>query len=114
HASWAHGKPTGSDGRGRIPGVGCISIHHRREYSGGRRIYREVMGARMRVGIISIQHESNTFLSTPTALQAFAQDRLYCGESIRAAVGPAEHEVGGFFAGLASENIDAVPLLMAA
>ncbi|HWP39756.1 MAG TPA: M81 family metallopeptidase [Tepidisphaeraceae bacterium] len=67
----------------------------------------------MRVGIICIQQESNTFLATPTTLRAFEQDRLFRGQAIRPAVAQAQHEVGGFFQGLDAAGIEAVPLLMA-
>src|SRR5262245_39917107 len=64
----------------------------------------------MRVGIIAIQHESNTFLSSPTTLADFERDLLLRGEAVRRLEG-AHHEVGGFFAGLTAANIDAVPIL---
>jgi microcystin degradation protein MlrC len=67
----------------------------------------------MRVGIIALQHESNTFLSTPTTLADFEQGALLTGEAIRREYGNAFHEVGGFFAGLDSEHIEAVPIFLA-
>ena len=67
----------------------------------------------MRVGILAIQHESNTFLPSKTTLADFRRDSLLTGEAIHAAYAPAHHEVGGFFAGLAEEKIEAVPLLLA-
>jgi microcystin degradation protein MlrC len=67
----------------------------------------------MRVGIVALQHESNTFLPTVTTLADFRRDALLTGEAIRAAYGGAHHEVGGFFAGLKEEGIEAVPLLLA-
>lgn len=67
----------------------------------------------MRIGIISIQHESNTFVSRPTALDDFRSDALLVGKDIRDAYGNARHEVGGFFEGLARSNLCAVPILLA-
>lgn len=67
----------------------------------------------MRVGIIAIQHESNTFLSTPTTLAEFRADRFALGEDIRQIFQDAHHEVGGFFDGLQRNAISAVPLLAA-
>src|SRR5687767_7492810 len=67
----------------------------------------------MRVGVLSIQHESNTFLPAHTTLAHFKQDRFLIGEAVRTSQAEAHHEVGGFFEGLDRERIDAVPLLMA-
>jgi microcystin degradation protein MlrC len=67
----------------------------------------------MRVGIIALQHESNTFLQSPTTLVDFEQGALLTGEAIRREYGNAYHEVGGFFEGLAAEQIEAVPIFLA-
>lgn len=67
----------------------------------------------MRVGIIALQHESNTFLSTPTTIENFRQDVLVTGEDVHDTFANAHHEVGGFFDGLADANIDAVPIFAA-
>lgn len=67
----------------------------------------------MRVGILAIQHESNTFLSQPTTMDSFRHDALLTGEAIRATYGASFHEVGGFFAALEEAALIAVPLLMA-
>lgn len=67
----------------------------------------------MRVGIVALQHESNTFLKTPTTWQDFERGALLRGEAIRAEYGEAHHEVGGFFQGLEQEGITAVPILVA-
>lgn len=66
----------------------------------------------MRVGILAIQHESNTFLGTPTTMASF--DRFFIGEEVRKVHGSAHTEVTGFFRALEEEKIDAVPLLFAA
>jgi microcystin degradation protein MlrC len=67
----------------------------------------------MRVGIVGLQHESNTFLPTPTTWDDFEQGALLTGQAIRDQYGEAHHEVGGFFQGLAEEGIDAVPIFFA-
>lgn len=66
-----------------------------------------------RVGIIALLHESNTFISQPTALEHFRENVLLSGESVRERLGDTHHEVGGFFAGLAQERIEAVPIFAA-
>jgi microcystin degradation protein MlrC len=67
----------------------------------------------MRIGIIALQHESNTFLSAPTTWEHFEQGALLTGQAIRDQYGAAHHEVGGFFQGLAEEGIEAVPIFFA-
>lgn len=69
----------------------------------------------MRIGIIAIQHESNTFLKTPTTLAEFKADTLVVGEAIRERFQHTHHEVGGFFAGIdeAGTAFEAIPLLAA-
>lgn len=67
----------------------------------------------MRVGIIALLQESNTFIAGATTLAHFERDLLAEGEAVRARFEGAHHEVGGFFAGLAEEGIDAVPIFAA-
>lgn len=67
----------------------------------------------LRVGIIVIAHESNTFMQRPTTLDDFARGTLLRGEAVRAAFGDSHHEVAGFFEVLDSAGIEAVPLVMA-
>src|SRR5689334_7663078 len=67
----------------------------------------------MRVGILGIQHESNTFIRTATTLEDFRRKTLLRGEEIRAQFAGGHHEVGGYFEGLAAEWIDAVPIFLA-
>ena len=67
----------------------------------------------MRVGLIALQHESNTFVPTPTTLEQFRSDALLSGGAIAPAYGRSRHEVGGFFSGLDEAGIEAVPLLLA-
>jgi microcystin degradation protein MlrC len=67
----------------------------------------------MRVGIIALLQESNTFIAGATTLAHFEADMLLEGDAIRARFDGTHHEVGGFFAGLAEEAIDAVPIFAA-
>ncbi|HWB54440.1 MAG TPA: M81 family metallopeptidase [Tepidisphaeraceae bacterium] len=65
----------------------------------------------MRVGIIALQHESNTFLPSPTTLADFQMDGLLIGDEIARHYAEAHHEIGGFFEGLEENHIVTVPLL---
>ncbi len=67
----------------------------------------------MRVGILGLLQESNTFVAAKTTLANFAEDVLACGEEIRVRFQNASHEIGGFFAGLEQEDIEAIPLFVA-
>jgi microcystin degradation protein MlrC len=67
----------------------------------------------MRVGLIAIQNESNTFLPTPTSMTVFRNGHLLTGPRMREVYGESFHELGGFFQGLDEAKIDAVPLLLA-
>ncbi len=67
----------------------------------------------MRVGIISLQHESNTFIQSATTLADFEYDVLSTGDEIYPIFKTAAHEIGGFFTGLAETGIEAVPLFVA-
>lgn len=67
----------------------------------------------MRVGIIAIQHESNTFLHGRTTLADFQKDVLLSGEAILHKFSAASHEIGGFFEGLEKHGIEAIPLFAA-
>lgn len=64
----------------------------------------------MRVGIVALLHESNTFIPTKTGRDHFQQDMWLQGEDIRERMATSNHELGGFFAGLAKQGVEAVPL----
>jgi microcystin degradation protein MlrC len=66
----------------------------------------------MRVGIIGFLHESNTFISERTTLAHFKQDTLLTGAAVRDRFAGMPHEIGGFFAGLNAEGIEAVPIFV--
>jgi microcystin degradation protein MlrC len=67
----------------------------------------------MRVGILALLQESNTFISGKTTLEHFQQDVLLSGEAIRRQFQDAPHEIGGFFQGLKKAGIEAVPIFAA-
>src|SRR5690348_2825446 len=67
----------------------------------------------MRVGILGIQHESNTFMPRATTLEDFRRKTLLRGESIRQAFAGGHHEISGYFEALANQKIDAVPIFVA-
>ncbi len=71
----------------------------------------------MRIGIIALLHESNTFSCQWTTLAQFQEDLYLEGEEIRSQLANSHHEIGGFFLGLEECNhngdVVAVPLLAA-
>src|SRR5258707_14692494 len=67
----------------------------------------------MRVGIVAILQESNTFIHQRTTLAHFKESLLVKGEAMREMLASSHHEVGGFFQGLASAAIEAVPIFAA-
>ncbi len=67
----------------------------------------------MRVGIVALLHESNTFIRGATTLAHFEEDLLVEGDEVRRRLADAHHETGGFFQGLAEAQIDAVPIFAA-
>lgn len=67
----------------------------------------------MRVGIVGIMHESNTFIQAPTTLENFRNDLLLTGSDIRPAMINAHHEIAGFFEALEKAGVEPVPLLFA-
>src|SRR5688500_723866 len=67
----------------------------------------------MRVGIIALQHESNTFLSTPTKLEDFHRNVLMTGDALIRRFEPTHHEIGGFIHGLREAEIKIVPIFAA-
>ena len=64
----------------------------------------------MRVGIVALQHETNTFIEEPTDLAAFRAGLLVTGPAFREAVEDSNHELAGFFAALDQAGAEAVPL----
>src|SRR5665213_3622217 len=85
-----------------------VSRHSLESYNRCRRVEP------VRVGIISLSHESNTFIKTPTTLSDFERHVLLAGSEFRQKFGWKRHEVAAFFDTLAQRNIEAVPIFMAA
>ncbi len=67
----------------------------------------------MRIGIIALLQETNTFISEPTTLEHFAENLLVVGEDMREACQGTDHEIGGFFDRLHDADCEAVPLFAA-
>lgn len=67
----------------------------------------------MRIGIVALLHESNTFLAERTTLEHFRQDVLLEGPAIADRFRGTHHELGGFFAELEEAGADAVPIFAA-
>jgi microcystin degradation protein MlrC len=67
----------------------------------------------MRVGIIALLQETNTFLNEPTTLAEFAGHLLASGSEVRERMAGTEHEVGGFFERLDRASCDVVPIFAA-
>src|SRR5437016_1410543 len=68
----------------------------------------------MRVGVISLQHESNTFIAAPTTLEDFRQKTLLTGHEIIERFRGGYHEISGFIEGLEQARIDLIPIFTAA
>ncbi|MFQ5922772.1 MAG: M81 family metallopeptidase [Anaerolineales bacterium] len=64
----------------------------------------------MRIAIAGIMHESNTFSSVPTELDAF---KIEHGDELISRWREAHHEMGGFIEGVTREQFELVPILMA-
>jgi microcystin degradation protein MlrC len=67
----------------------------------------------MRIGIIALLQESNTFVSRGTRLEHFQEELLASGEAVREKLAGTHHEVGGMFHALESERAEAVPIFAA-
>ena len=67
----------------------------------------------MRVGILCLMQESNTFLNRKTEFHHFKEDLLLEGSKIRESMVDAHHEVGGFLEGLDAAGIEPVPIFAA-
>jgi len=67
----------------------------------------------MKVALGGLMHESNTFATDVTDLDAFRSGGLHFGAEIEAAWGAAHHEVGGFFEGARAAGLEIRPTVMA-
>ena len=64
----------------------------------------------MKVGIVALLQETNTFIAEPTTLAHFEENLLLTGEPVRDALADTQHEIGGYFGGLSEQGIEAVPI----
>ena len=67
----------------------------------------------MRVGILCLMQESNTFLNRKTEFHHFEEDLLLEGNEIREKMVDSLDEVGGFLDGLDAAGFEAVPIFAA-
>lgn len=67
----------------------------------------------MRIGIIALLQETNTFISEPTTIEHFRENLLVTGEDVRTHFAGTDHEVGGFFERLDESDHEVVPLFAA-
>ncbi len=67
----------------------------------------------MRIGILALLQESNTFTPGVTRMADFAADLMLTGEEVREQLAGAHHEIGGYFAGLADAGAEAAPIIAA-
>ena len=64
----------------------------------------------MRIGLVALMHESNTFLRVPTTLDDFRRESLNTGQDIIDRWANAPHEVGGFIEGITCADETPVPI----
>ncbi len=77
----------------------------------------------MRVGILALLHESNTFVTRPTTIDDIKREWLIEGAAVREQLADGHHEISGFFVAIEQANarraakgrtpIEAVPLFAA-
>src|SRR4029079_16608439 len=67
----------------------------------------------MRIGIIALLQESNTFVGQPTTLAHFEQELLVVGDEVRKRLAGTHHEVAGMFHALDDAGEEAVPIFAA-
>lgn len=67
----------------------------------------------MRVGIVSLIHESNTFISLKTDFDMFRSSFLLRGEELSKYFKGGHHEISGFLQSLEENQIEAVPIFYA-
>jgi microcystin degradation protein MlrC len=67
----------------------------------------------MRIGIIALLQESNTFIGKPTTFAHFEQELLATGAAVRERLAGTHHEVAGMFHALEDQGEEAVPIFAA-
>ena len=71
----------------------------------------------MRIGILGLLHESNTFIHQPTTIRQFQDDLLVFGDPMIPLLGNSHHEIGGFLQGISQAQsqeeckLEIVPLM---
>jgi microcystin degradation protein MlrC len=65
----------------------------------------------MRVGVVALLHESNTFIQAPTTPQDFENDLLVIGLPLVDQLRDMHHELGGMLTGLDEQGMEIVPLV---
>ncbi|WGQ10596.1 M81 family metallopeptidase [Pedobacter gandavensis] len=66
-----------------------------------------------RVAILGIYHESNTFSKGRTSWSDFAEGHLFYGSEIVDRYEQAHHEIAGFMEGMASADVELIPIFFA-
>lgn len=67
----------------------------------------------MRVAILGIYHESNTFVERPTVYKDFENSHLLMGQAIVEEYEDAYHEIGGLISSLTCKEIEVLPVYFA-
>ena len=67
----------------------------------------------MRVGVVGLYHESNTFMSSPTTVDDFRRGLLLRGKEFGERFSWDKHEVFGAFDGLRQSGVEIVPIFYA-
>lgn len=67
----------------------------------------------LRIALLGIYHESNTFVTKPTVIADFQNGHYLKGEAIRREYQEAHHEIGGMIEILDKEGIELVPVMFA-
>jgi microcystin degradation protein MlrC len=67
----------------------------------------------MRIGILALLQESNTFISEPTTFRHFEEELLLTGEAMRQRFAGAHHEISGMLHALEELGAEAVPIFAA-
>ncbi len=67
----------------------------------------------IRIGLLGIAHESNTFIAKLTTFEDFTKGHLYFGDEIVSEYQNAHHEIGGIIGQFDKSSIEFVPIMYA-
>lgn len=70
-------------------------------------------GRRLRVALLGIYHESNTFISRPTTLENFKDGHWLTGDAIRSEYKDSFHEIGGMLEVMDANDMETIPVMFA-